>query len=210
MALLETLGGIASGLGALGIGSKSKKVKTTDYQKAIVGQVRGAKQAGIHPIYAVGGGAASPAPQTISESPLSGIGNAMAAYSQSKVQASEETRLNRVTDAQVRQADAQARLLNKQADVVEQQAIDSALSRMGPKMNAQKDSEIADLYTPYRDNKTGETIWLVNPDTGLEAPEILGAAYWGQAKSYQSGLRPKKNTSRSRPAGGRPRHYLSR
>lgn len=208
-------GSVLSGLGALGFGSDEPKPDYTQAKRQIRWTVNDAKKAGIHPLYALGQSTGA-APVTIGgkESPLSGIGNAMGAYSQAKQNASsaasQQSQAAKITDAQVRQSDAQARLANKQADLVEQQAIDSHVARMGPKMNAQQDSDIANLYTPFKDNKTGETIWLVNPETGLDAPELLGAAYWGQAKSYQSSQQPRKNPSARRPSAGRPRHYLNR
>jgi len=144
MALAE-IGSVLSGLGALGFGKKKAKPNYKQAQNQIRWTVNDAQKAGIHPLYALGQSSGA-APVTVGgeESPLTGVGNAMGRYAQSKQnassRASQSAQANKLTDAQVRQSDAQARLANKQADLVEQQAIDSHMNRLGQVQNHRQDN----------------------------------------------------------------------
>lgn len=179
----SALSGVGAVASAFGGGNETEHLK-----RGIQWRVRDARRSGIHPLYALGASVGSPTITTGSAGgdALSALGSIASAKGQAQAQKS-------ITQQQIKESEAltQSHLARAGRDAMETQVAASNLARQTQRLNHKQDQQIPDLYVPYRDNKSGETVYLPNPDAGVEMPETIGAYYWGASKNYQETGRQK-------------------
>ena len=176
------IGSALSGIGSVASAFSSDKPDYKHLKKGIQWRVNDAKQAGVHPLYALGASVGSPTITTGSTG-----GDALQALGSVASQYGQATSQKAITAQQIKESEAltQSHLARAARDAMETQVSASNLARQTQRLNHKQDPQIPNLYVPYKDNQTGQTVYLPNPEAGVEMPETIGAYYWGAAKNYQ-------------------------
>lgn len=132
-----------------------------------------AKNSGIHPLYALG------APTMSTNSFTSGMGSAVADAGSKLGRAISNDYEKTLQKKNLENIQADINLKNAQATNYITEAKNSSNVAMA------KQPSTPNLYVPYLDNRTGKTVYLPNPDAGIEMPETVGAGYFIDGKMYQ-------------------------
>ena len=59
-------------------------------------------------------------------------------------------------------------------------------------MVSNHDAGIEDLYVPFKDNATGNIVWMPNPNAGMELPETYGTFHLGRSELYHKQLNSRQ------------------
>lgn len=183
---ISAAGNLLGGIGALGglFGGSSGGSQTSETIsqlqpfKQIRWRVQDAKAAGIHPLYALGV-TPSPSPISVIEGQPD-IGRLMATAGDQFARAADKLKGPSTLEQ------AQIRAVNSSANRDDAQAAATVSSMRIAEQEALRGPEIPNLYIPVKNNRTGETVYLPNPDLGIEMPETLGAVYWAGGKLMDS------------------------
>jgi len=179
----QTVGGIwdvaEKFLGGSDALDKSENIK---YQRqSFAAKMADAEKFGLHPLFMLGAGGQSPPIVGGHGNPQgSGIGNSITEMSRNFSRLAEreaESRIYKNTAEGVR-ADTEAGWINQQAQA-------SLAARATQNANVQQDK--IPLYIDVWDNIAKEYIQLVNPELGLDAPEMVGGYYYAKGRTFGKG-----------------------
>ena len=194
------IGNFLGGLGAIGglFGGGSSGIKGSDLRKMqriqredarymaeneYLWRTRGAKRAGLHPLFAMGGSPMQSPTYNVggysreanTAAAISAAGGALSKMGQAQM-------AKEVHNASLEESAARTRESNARADYNNIQS-EAAWNEM----HKAEQKPRTDLWIDVYDQKTGQTFPVPNPALNFEMPESVGGYYFGKGQSYRPG-----------------------